>query len=232
MPYHVLIVEDDPDIVDLLTIHLHDMDCRVDSSATGDAGYKKAKGGSYDLIILDLMLPHLSGTDICRMLRGDGITTPILMLTARAEEVDKVLGLEIGADDYLTKPFSIRELTARIKAIFRRAQFQDAAARPQALIQRGELVVDREKRKVSLHGQRLELTPRELDLLVLLASHPGSSFSRDQLLDQVWGYEFAGDSHTVNSHINRLRRKLEPDPENPTYILTTWGIGYRFTEEW
>jgi DNA-binding response OmpR family regulator len=188
--------------------------------------------GKFDLIVLDLMLPRLDGADICRMLRGDGITTPILMLTARAEEVDKILGLEIGADDYLTKPFSVREFTARIKAIFRRSEYGELAARPQALIQRGALLIDREKLKVTRDGQRLELTPKELDLLVLLASQPGRSFSRDQLLDRVWGFEFAGDSHTVNSHINRLRGKIEPNPERPSFILTTWGIGYRFTEEW
>ena len=232
MAHQVLIIEDDLDIVDLLTIHLHDLDCLVESVQAGDEGYRRALSGDFDLILLDLMLPRLDGTDVCRMLRNDGITTPILMLTARAEEVDKILGLEIGADDYLTKPFSVRELIARVKAIFRRKQFEATEARPQSLMQRGPLLIDRKKLKVSLHGQRLALTPKELDLLVLLASQPGRSFSRDQLLDQIWGYEFAGDSHTVNSHVNRLRRKIEPNPDQPSFILTTWGIGYRFAEEW
>ncbi len=232
MAHRVLIIEDDPDIIDLLSIHLRDLNCDVESSQSGDQGYRKALGGHFDLIILDLMLPRLNGQEVCRMLRGDGVTTPILMLTAKAEEVDKILGLEIGADDYLTKPFSIRELIARVKAILRRNQYQASAARPQALIVRGPLEIDREKRKVTLEGNRLELTPKEQELLELLASYPGSSFSREELLNKIWGFEFAGDSHTVNSHINRLRRKIEPDPDQPTFILTTWGVGYRFTEDW
>jgi len=231
MPKHVLIIEDDPDIVDLLSIHLQDLECRVTSAQRGDEGYKMASAEEFDLIVLDLMLPGLTGIDVCRMLRGDGNTTPILMLTARAEEFDKVLGLEIGADDYLTKPFSIRELTARVKAILRRGEFQSAAVRPQALIRRGPLAIDREQKKATMDGNRLELTPKELDLLLLLAARPGCSFSRDELLNKIWGYEFAGDSHTVNSHINRLRKKIEPDPDHPSFILTTWGIGYRFTED-
>lgn len=232
MPNQVLIIEDDPDIVDLLSIHLRDLDCQVESTPRGDDGYRLALQGAFDLILLDLMLPRLDGADICRRLRSDGITTPILMLTARAEEVDKILGLEIGADDYLTKPFSVRELTARVKAIFRRCQYEQRQALPSSVLERGPLLIDRDKLKVTRDGQRLDLTPKELDLLVLLAGQPGRSFSRDQLLDQVWGLEFAGDSHTVNSHVNRLRRKIEPDPEQPRFILTTWGIGYRFAEEW
>ncbi len=232
MPHHVLIIEDDEDIIDLLTIHLRDLDCKIDHAMSGDEGYHKAKGGQYDLIVLDLMLPRLDGTEVCQMLRSDGVTSPIMMLTARAEEIDKILGLEIGADDYLTKPFSVREFIARVKAIFRRSQFRENEARPNALIQRGDLVIDREARKVTLCEKRLDLTPKELELLILLASYPGRSFSRDQLLDSIWGYEFLGDSHTVNSHVNRLRRKLEPDPDKPTFILTSWGIGYRFTEDW
>jgi len=232
MPNQVLIIEDDPDIVDLLRIHLNDLDCQVESTHQGDDGYRRALVGNFDLILLDLMLPRLDGTDICRRLRSDGITTPILMLTARAEEVDKILGLEIGADDYLTKPFSVRELTARIKAIFRRRELDQASPLTRTVLQRGPLLIDREKLKVTRDGQRLDLTPKELDLLLLLASHPGHSFSRDQLLDQIWGHEFVGDSHTVNSHVNRLRRKIEPNPEQPSFILTTWGIGYRFAEDW
>ena len=155
------------------------------------------------------------------------------MLTARSEEIDKVLGLETGADDYLTKPFSIREFIARVKAIFRRVKMIQETGEDTlgSVIVKQNLTIDKNKRKVSLDDQRLELTPKEFDLLALLASNPGHSYSRNRLLRIVWGYDFEGYEHTVNSHINRLRAKIEPDPNQPVYILTTWGVGYRFTDE-
>lgn len=229
----VLLVEDDRDIVNLLEIHLRDLDCQLTKAYDGNDGLQKALEDTFDLIILDLMLPGMDGMDICRSIRAEKIHTPILMLTARSEEIDKVLGLESGADDYLTKPFSIREFIARVKAIFRRIQMSSGTI-PQAhqkTISAGELVVDAENRKVMLSGSRVELTPKEFDLLYLLASHPGKSYSRDRLLSLVWGYEFNGYEHTVNSHINRLRTKIEPDLSQPQYILTTWGVGYRFNDE-
>lgn len=229
----VLIIEDDKDIVDLLKIHLTDLACEVDASYDGLEGEQKALKGKYDLIILDVMLPGKDGNAIAQKLRAFENFTPILMLTARTEEIDKVLGLESGADDYLTKPFGIREFIARVKAIFRRQEHSNLqkTSPNTGFFQAGELKIDMEKRKVMLGEKRIDLTPKEFDLLVLLSSHPGRSYSRDQLLNDVWGYEFSGYEHTVNSHINRLRSKIEPDLTHPKFILTTWGVGYRFNDE-
>lgn len=230
----VLIIEDDEQIVELLEIHLKDMDCQLDKALDGKEGLELALTGTFDLIILDLMLPSIDGLEICRRLRGKDIVTPILMLTAKAEEIDKIIGLEMGADDYMTKPFSVRELLARVKAMFRRIErFGDQSLQilNSNIIKAGSLLIDNDKRKVTLQDKRIDLSPKEFELLNLLASHPGKSYSRTQLLSLIWGYEFEGYEHTVNSHINRLRNKIEPDLQNPKYILTTWGIGYRFNEE-
>ncbi|MEM7367851.1 MAG: response regulator transcription factor [Bacteroidota bacterium] len=230
----VLVVEDDRDIVDLLDIHLQDLGCRLDKCYDGNSGLHKALSQSYDLIILDLMMPGTDGLEICRRVRAQEIITPIMMLTAKSEEIDKVLGLEMGADDYLTKPFSVREFIARVKAIFRRMKtigaFKDSLPHG-SLLERGALSLDLDKRKVMLEKKRIELSPKEFDLLSLLAGNPGKSFDRKKILNLVWGYDFEGYEHTVNSHINRLRRKIEPDLQHPQYILTTWGIGYRFNED-
>lgn len=230
----ILVIEDDRDIIELLTIHLVDLGCEVTPASTGLQGIAKAKGNRFDLIILDLMLPELNGMEVCRKIRQTDSKTPILMLTARSEEIDKVLGLETGADDYLTKPFSIREFIARVKVIFRRAEgiaaAQEIAGTP-TLIQCGRLTIDVDKRKVMLNNVRVDLSPKEFDLIALLASNPGKSYSRKSLLNLVWGYDFEGYEHTVNSHINRLRSKIEEDVSNPTFILTTWGVGYRFNED-
>jgi len=230
----VLIIEDDRNIVELLTIHLHDLSCDVTSAATGLQGLTATKEKQFDLIILDLMLPELNGMEVCRKIRQTDRHTPILMLTARSEEIDKVMGLETGADDYLTKPFSIREFIARVKVIFRRNEENGPRADVAlftALISFGPLKIDVDKRKVTLHDVRVELSPKEFDLITLLASNPGKSYSRKSLLNIVWGYDFEGYEHTINSHINRLRGKIEEDASNPIFILTTWGVGYRFNEE-
>jgi DNA-binding response OmpR family regulator len=229
----VLIIEDDPDIQELLQIHLKDLNCEVVTAFDGESGLQNAFGRTYDLIILDLMLPKMDGLDVCKELRAHKINTPILMLTARSEEIDKVLGLETGADDYLTKPFSVREFIARVKAMFRRVKMiRDTDKETEkSIITKNQLVIEVDKRKVTLADDRLDLTPKEFDLLVLLASNPGHSYTRKRLLRMVWGYDFEGYEHTVNSHINRLRAKIEPDPNQPEYILTTWGVGYRFTDE-
>lgn len=230
----VLIVEDDPEIVGLLEIHLKDQGYELDKAYQGREGYQKALNEEFDLLILDLMLPEIDGLEICRKLRALEIETPILMLTAKAEEIDKVLGLEIGADDYLTKPFSIREFIARVKALLRRSDLKSAkqvSPTPSTLHNFGALSIDLDKRKVSLEGKRIELSPKEFELLALLASNPGKSYDRTRILNLVWGYDFEGYEHTVNSHINRLRSKIEPDMAQPLYILTTWGVGYRFNEE-
>ena len=178
------------------------------------------------------MLPEIDGFEVCKKIRAENEALPILMLTARAEEVDKVLGLELGADDYLTKPFSVREMTARVKAILRRIKVE-REMKSDALsdwLQIGGLTVDFEKRRVELNGEIVELTAKELDLLLLFARHPGRAYSRQELLDLVWGYQFIGYSHTVNTHINRLRSKIEDDPSAPKFIKTVWGLGYRFAE--
>lgn len=233
MKKKVLIVEDDRDIVALLDIHLQDLDCEVAFAFDGIDGFQKALDPSYDLIILDLMLPGMEGTEICRQVRAREIITPILMLTARSEEIDRVLGLEFGADDYLTKPFSVREFIARVKAIFRRTQMMSSknVNGKKRRMDFGHLSIDLDMRKVTLGDQRVELSPKEFDLLSLLASNPGKSYDRNRILNLVWGYDFEGYEHTVNSHINRLRAKIESDLSNPQFILTTWGVGYRFNEE-
>ncbi len=233
MQRKVLVVEDDKDIQQLVTLHLRDLGCLCDVASDGEVGLEKALKNKYDLLILDIMLPGVDGLEICKEVRSEKNYTPILMLTSRSEELDKVLGLELGADDYLTKPFSIRELLARVKAIFRRIEAvkDDVEGVGKKQIQFGELHIDIEKRTVKLHGEKVELTAKEFDLLALFARNPGRAYTRQHLLDTVWGYQFEGYDHTVNSHINRLRAKIEPDPTNPKYIQTVWGVGYKFSEE-
>ena len=174
----------------------------------------------------------MDGIEVCQKIRAVQ-STPIVMLTAKSEEIDRVLGLEIGADDYITKPFSVREFIARIKAIFRRARLieEEVNGKNQPRLHFSGLDIDIEKRKVMVHNEKVELSPKEFELLILMASNPGKSYSRAALLKQIWGYDFDGYEHTVNSHINRLRAKIEPDMQNPVYILTTWGVGYRFNED-
>jgi DNA-binding response OmpR family regulator len=231
MPQRILVIEDNHDIAHLVELHLRDSCFEVDLAADGRRGLQLASNGAYDLIVLDIMLPELDGLEVCRQLRGAANQTPILMLTAKSTELDRVVGLELGADDYLTKPFSIRELLARVKAILRRTE-TTARARADRVTERIEingLCIDPERREVSIEGKPVELTAREFDLLYHFASHPGRVFSREQLLNQVWGYGHDGYQHTVNSHINRLRKKIEQDPANARYILTVWGVGYKFT---
>lgn len=228
---NVLVIEDDKSISDLIEIHLKDLNCNVTKAYDGETGLNHALNESFQLIVLDLMLPKLDGLEICKRVRSNDIYTPVLMLTSKSEEVDKVLGLEIGADDYLTKPFGIREFIARVKAIFRRIDAIQKEIDNDDDISIGALNIEVSKRKVLLNGERLELTPKEFDLLHLLASHPGKTYTREQLLNILWGYQYNGYEHTVNSHINRLRSKVEPDISKPSYILTSWGVGYRFNEE-
>jgi len=231
---HILIIEDDPDIRELVGINVRDLGFELDSAADGLTGLDKVMKNSYRLVILDLMLPGLDGMEICKKMRANEDRTPILMLTARSQELDRVLGLELGADDYLTKPFSIRELLARIKALIRRSKFNNQIANEEKVEEQplsfGELKIDPSKRKVTLKGKKIHVTAKELELLQLLANNPGHTFTRQELLDLVWGYQFEGYEHTVNSHINRLRTKIEDDPSQPVYLKTVWGIGYRFVE--
>lgn len=229
----VLIIEDDAAIANLVEIHMKDLDCAVDKVADGAEGLTMARAGRYDLVILDLMLPGMSGLDVCKELRAFNRTIPILMLTARSEEFDRVLGLELGADDYLTKPFGVRELLARVKAIFRRVDVtkQNLQHGDAKELRIGEIAIDPQKRRVVLNDDTVELTAKEYDLLHLFMKNPGRAYSRQELLDIVWGYHFDGYDHTVNSHINRLRTKIEQDSSKPKYILTVWGVGYRFAEQ-
>ena len=228
----ILVVEDDPDISHLLEIHLRDNAFQVDVVSNGLDGLERASNHPYQLIVLDLMLPGLDGLELCRRLRGQSISTPILMLTAKSSELDRVLGLELGADDYLSKPFSILELQARVKAILRRTELtaNHKAVDEDERIEIRSLTIDITRRNVFIEDRLIELTAKEFDLLLHFARHPGRVFSRGQLLDQVWGYSHNGYEHTVNSHINRLRKKIEPSPEQPQYIETVWGVGYRLRE--
>src|SRR5215510_5698002 len=232
MPRTILVIEDDQDIAQLVALHLQDLGCAVDVVHHGHAGLIRALTQSYDLIILDLMLPGVDGLDICQQLRTRPNYTPILMLTAKSTTLDRVVGLEMGADDYLTKPFSIQELLARVKALFRRMEALRAQATPggQETIQVGNLTIEIPKRQVTLARQAVSLTSKEFDLLLQFAQHPGRVYTRAQLLDLVWGYGHEGYEHTVNAHINRLRAKIERDPRHPCYVLTVWGVGYKFTD--
>ncbi len=235
MTYKVLVVEDDPDIAALIRMHLEDIGCRCEIAANGAHGlaiYGSAST-SFDLVMLDLMLPGMDGLDVCRAIRSKEGYVPILMLTAKSSELDRVLGLEMGADDYLTKPFSIPELQARVKALFRRVEALSVAAdapEKKKDIERGGLRIDVDRHQLFIDGRSIDLTSREFDLLYHFARYPGHVYSRIQLLDQVWGYNHEGYEHTVNTHINRLRAKIEKDPAKPRYIQTVWGVGYKFSD--
>lgn len=227
MPSSVLVVEDDPDLAKLLELHLVDHGCRVSWERDGLQGLNRARARSHELIILDLMLPGLDGLELCKKLRQERDNTPILMLTAKSSELDRVMGLELGADDYLTKPFSVLELVARIKALFRRMEAMSEPA-PPVRLRYDALDIDVAKRRVQVRERPVALTAKEFDLLVQFASNPGRVYTRSQLLDLVWGYGHDSYQHTVNSHINRLRAKIEEDASEPHYVQTVWGVGYKF----
>jgi DNA-binding response OmpR family regulator len=234
MEKRVLIIEDDKDITDLVDIHLGDLGYSLDKSHDGESGLSKALSGDYDLILLDLMLPKLEGLEVCKRIREKDKALPIIMLTSRSEEMDKILGLELGADDYIVKPFSIRELIARVKANLRSVEaIKEEVTKEsdsKSEIHIGDLTINFDKRKVLLGPDTIDLTAKEFDLLSHFAQHPGRSYNRADLLSAVWGYQFSGYEHTVNSHINRLRTKIEENPAEPKFIKTVWGIGYRFIE--
>lgn len=231
MAYRLLIVEDNADIARLIRFHVRDLGCEADIAGDGISALEMFQQNSYQLVVLDLMLPGLDGLEVCRQLRSRSSRIPILMLTSRTAEQDRVAGLETGADDYITKPFSFPELMARIKAQFRRIEaHKDEGSATLQPVQAGNIFIDTSRRQVSISGMEVVLTAREFDLLLHFASHPGQVFSRMQLLEQVWGYHYEGYEHTVNSHINRLRAKIEENPADPHYILTVWGVGYRFSD--
>lgn len=228
----VLVIEDNPDIADLVSLHLRDMNCDVTVALDGAIGFSKAHDGNFGLIVLDLTLPGMNGLDLCRRLRAETDYTPILMLTAKSDDVDRVVGLEMGADDYLTKPFNIHEFLARVKAIFRRAEVFSGGEKAQSrIIKQGDLVLDVEKRNVRIGGKSVDLTAKEFDLLAHFAGHPGRVYTRQQLMDEIWGHGYFGFEHTVNSHINRLRRKIETGTTDHIYVQTVWGVGYKFNDD-
>jgi DNA-binding response OmpR family regulator len=231
MTHRLLIVEDNADIASLIQLHAKDIDCEAEIASNGKQALQMFKQKEYQLVILDLMLPEVDGLEVCRQLRATASYVPILMLTSKSSELDRVLGLEVGADDYITKPFSIPELMARIKAQFRRTKALENKDKTQTKkVSFGRLCIDAAKRQVTIDDKDVELTAKEFDLLLYFSTNPGLVYTRMQLLEKVWGYQYEGYEHTVNSHINRLRAKIEKDPANPEYILTVWGVGYRFRE--
>lgn len=233
MTRQVLIVEDQPDIRNLIALHLRDMDCDVTMAEDGTRGLAYAQSASYDLIVLDWMLPGMSGIDICRKIRQQHKDTPILMLTAKTAESDRVMGLDAGADDYVAKPFSVPEFLARVRVIFRRSEARQEAVDAEStnrIVRLKDLVIDVSQRQAYLGTKPVELTAKEFDLLCYLGSHPGRVFTRQQLLSAVWGDGFEGYEHTVNSHMNRLRAKIESNPGEPQYLVTVWGVGYKMAD--
>lgn len=225
----ILIVEDEPDLARIVKRHVESMGFRADVAPSGEAALAMTEE-PVDLVLLDVMLPGIDGLEVCRQLRLRSLYMPVLMLTARSSDIDKVMGLESGADDYLTKPFSVQELLARIRAIFRR---MDALASPRTVANEvleigGRLRIELGTREVRVNGRLVDLTQKEFELLLHFARHPGRVYSRAQLLDAVWGYNHDGYEHAVNCHINRLRAKIELEPGKPKLLLTVWGVGYKF----
>lgn len=231
MKNKILIIEDHPAISSLIQLHLKDIQYESDIANNGLEGLEKFRSGDYKLVILDVMLPLMDGLDVCKLIREEDKRIPIIMLTSKSSELNRVVGLEVGADDYITKPFSIPELMARVKTQFRRLAAMAAPNKPTMKLQIGHLTIDTEKHVASLQDKVLDLTAKEFDLLLHFANRPGHVYSRTDLLNQVWDYHYEGYEHTVNSHINRLRSKIESDPKKPKYILTVWGVGYKFNDE-
>lgn len=222
-----MVVEDDANLLNALAYNLGREGYAVITAADGEQALETARREKPDLIILDIMLPKLSGLEVCRILRRE-MTVPILMLTARAEETDKIVGLELGADDYITKPFSVRELLARVRAVLRRADMTRAApAEAASTLKINDLEIDPARHRATRRGEALDLTPKEFELLAFLARNKGFVFSREQLLEKVWGYDYAGDTRTIDVHVRWLRRKIEEDPQQPRHLITIRGIGYK-----
>ncbi len=224
----ILVVDDEKLLVKGIKFNLENEGYEVDVCYDGETAVELARSGDYSLILLDLMMPKMDGLEACMQIRTFS-TVPIIMLTAKSEDTDKLIGFEYGADDYITKPFNILELKARIRALIRRSTIQGAGERPGRLT-RGHITIDTERRSAEKDGESVDLTVKEFDLVELLMRNPGKVFSRESLLNQVWGYEYQGDIRTVDVHIRRLREKLERNPAEPTCIITKWGVGYYFKE--
>ncbi len=227
MPKKVLVVDDEKLIVKGLRFSLEQDDMEVDTAYDGEEAVEKAREGNYDIILLDLMLPKLDGLSACQQIR-EFSDVPIIMLTAKGEDMDKILGLEYGADDYITKPFNILEVKARIKAIMRRTSSRGVQEQNERIVEVGDLVLDCDARRVQVSGREVNLTAKEFDVLELLVLNPNKVYSRENLLNLVWGYEYPGDVRTVDVHIRRLREKIEENPSDPKYVHTKWGVGYYF----
>lgn len=225
--YKIMVVEDDRNLLDTLEYNLRREQYHVIKSSNGNEAVEIARKEKPDLLILDIMLPGLNGLEVCRILRKD-MTIPVLMLTAKNEEIDKIIGLEIGADDYMTKPFSLRELIARIRAMLRRSErYNMPPEKTEDILSVGNLEVDTGRHRIILGDKEIEISPKEYELLVFLIRNKGLVFSRDQLLEKVWGYDYSGDTRTVDVHIRWLRQKIETDPSKPEKILTVRGAGYK-----
>ena len=223
----VLVVDDETMVTEVVGRYLQREGFEVDLAGDGEEALRLAREQRPDLVVLDLMLPKVDGLEVCRALRRDS-DVPIIILTAKGEEMDRVVGLELGADDYIVKPFSPRELLARIKAVLRRGATRSQVTAPGDALRYGEIRINPKTRVVEVRDQRVSLTAKEFDLLYFLASSPGQVFTRDQLMNHVWDFAYAGDASTVTVHIRRLREKIEPDPERPTFLKTVWGVGYKF----
>ena len=227
MSRKVLVVDDEKLIVKGIRFNLEQDGMEVDCAYDGEEAVEKAKANKYDIILLDLMLPKMDGLEVCQQIR-EFSNVPIVMLTAKGEDMDKILGLEYGADDYITKPFNILEVKARIKAIMRRTSARGQIAKPESILESGDMRVDCESRRVSISGREVNLTAKEFDLLELLIRNPNKVYSREKLLNLVWGPDYPGDVRTVDVHIRRLREKIETNPSEPRYVHTKWGVGYFF----
>lgn len=228
----ILVVDDETNILELIKFNLEKDGHQVITTTSGEEGLRLAKIEQPDLIILDVMLPEPDGLEVCRRLRSDQVTSmvPVLMVSARDDTLDRVMGLEMGADDYIPKPFSPRELSARVKAALRRTKHKKPALMTSRELKSGGIVLDIEKFQVQVEGEVVSFTPKEFKLLKILMSRPGKVFTREQLLDRVWGFDFNVDTRTVDVHVRYVRQKIEPDPANPTYIKTVRGVGYKFSE--
>ena len=227
---NVLVVEDDSEIAELIKLHLEDLPARVTVASDGYEGLREARAGRFDLIVLDVRLPGRDGLEICQILRVEKIRSPILVVSARGSDADRIIGLQLGADDYLPKPFNVAELVARAKALLRRSGYSESgnASGRSELLQVSDVTIDTRSRQVSVGAREIQLTAKEFDLLHLLAKQPGRVLTRSQILQALWSSPYEGYEHNVNCHINRLRLKMEPDPRKPHYLITVWGVGYKF----
>lgn len=226
----VLVIEDDAEIAGLIKLHLEDLPASVTTVSDGGDGLREARAARYDLIVLDIRLPGCDGLEICRTLRAERMLTPILIVSAKGADVDRIVGLQLGADDFLPKPFNVAELAARAKALLRRSQYaRSGAIGSSGVFKAADVAIDPSARRVRVGSREIDLTAKEFDLLYLLATQPGRVFTRRQILEALWSSPYEGYEHNVNCHINRLRLKIEHDPREPRYLLTVWGVGYKFS---